>query len=127
MFYNFEKVGNADKRKWLYAFNITPLKSMERSALVAQPPEVTDSPYNAANIAAGGEDSGRGGGSFFWDMNAGPEDPNKKRRGHQRVVEEHQQKRPRKQPAGPCWFCKLDLHSDSMQGLLHQVRLRPSV
>ena len=103
-FIGLGKVGNADKRKWLYAFNISPLKSMERAALVAQPPEVTDLPYNAVSAGAGADDS-RGGGSFFWDMNAPMEDPNKKRKGHQRVVEEHQQKRPRQQPAGPCWFC----------------------
>lgn len=103
-FIGLGKVGNSDKRKWLYAFNISPLKGMERAALVAQPTEVTDVPYNAAAYSAGADDS-RGGGSFFWDMNAGPEDPNKRRKG-QRVVEEHQQqKRPRQQPAGPCWFC----------------------
>ena len=35
-FIGLGKVGNADKRKWLYAFNIAPLKGMERAALVAQ-------------------------------------------------------------------------------------------
>ena len=57
---SLKKVGNADKKKWLYAFNISPLKSMERAALVVQPPEVTDMPYNAASVAGGGGDDSKG-------------------------------------------------------------------
>ena len=52
---------------------------------------MTDSPYNASAMQLPDEArGGGGGGSFFWDMNAPMEDANKKRRGHQRVVEEHQ-------------------------------------
>ena len=81
-FIGLGKVGNADKRKWLYAFNISPLAGMERAALVAQPAEATDAPYNAAVAAASEDPRGGGGGSFFWDMNAPPEEPNKKRGRH---------------------------------------------
>ena len=44
------KVGNREKAKWLYAFNIVPLKNMERLELVAQPPGVTDIPFTQEHI-----------------------------------------------------------------------------
>ena len=36
------KVANKEKKKWLYAFNISPMSSMIRSDLVSQPDGVTD-------------------------------------------------------------------------------------
>ncbi|XP_052360711.1 LOW QUALITY PROTEIN: CWF19-like protein 1, partial [Oncorhynchus keta] len=39
-------VNNPEKRKYLYAFNIIPMKSMEASELVKQPQDVTESPYS---------------------------------------------------------------------------------
>ena len=44
------KVGNKEKKKWLYAFNITPLKNMERAELVAQPAGVTEIPFLPEHI-----------------------------------------------------------------------------
>ena len=44
------KVGNKEKKKWLYAFNITPLKNMERAELVAQPVGVTEIPFLQEHI-----------------------------------------------------------------------------
>uniref|UniRef100_A0A674E584 CWF19-like protein 1 n=1 Tax=Salmo trutta TaxID=8032 RepID=A0A674E584_SALTR len=38
-------VNNPEKRKYLYAFNIIPMKSMEASELVKQPQDVTENPY----------------------------------------------------------------------------------
>ena len=37
-FISLAKVGNKEKKKWLYAFNITPLTTMDHHELVAQPP-----------------------------------------------------------------------------------------
>ena len=58
------KVGNKEKKKWLYAFNITPLKTCprwpicsyflifrKRQELVAQPVGVTDMPFREEHIS----------------------------------------------------------------------------
>ena len=44
------KVGNKEKKKWLYAFNITPLKNLERAELVVQPQGSTDVPFTQSDI-----------------------------------------------------------------------------
>ena len=36
------RVGNKEKKKWLYAFNITPLTVMDHHELVAQPQGESD-------------------------------------------------------------------------------------
>ena len=45
-FIGLGKVGNPHKRKWLYAFNIVPMKTVDRKELVAQPKDATDSPFD---------------------------------------------------------------------------------
>ena len=40
------KVGNKEKKKWLYAFNITPLTQMNHHELVAQPQGKQDQTSN---------------------------------------------------------------------------------
>ena len=57
------KVGNREKKKWLYAFNITPLTN----ELVAQPLGVTDMPFREQHILI---DTGNKGDQYGWDMNA---------------------------------------------------------
>jgi len=71
------KVGNAEKQKWLYAFNIVPMKKIDRRELVAEPPNVTPNPFadffhnrggnNGRKNNMGGEDTGGGGKQFFYD------------------------------------------------------------
>ena len=61
------KVGNKEKKKWLYALNITPLTTMDHHELVAQPPGVTDMPFREQHITI---DTGNKGDQFRWDMNA---------------------------------------------------------
>jgi len=110
-FIGLASVGNAKKGKWLYAFSIAPLKLMDRRELAAQPPDATDSPFGAEELAGVGEE--RPHSQFFYDMSAGPEQGND-RRGHKRGQRGRgrgdfdggggEAKRPR-QPAGPCWFC----------------------
>lgn len=90
------KVGNKEKKKWLYAFNISPLKTMQRSELVAQPSVVTDIPFLPEHIEVKGEKKQQ----FFFDMNAKMEDEG---RGKKRRNEEDDPGR--KVAAGPCWFC----------------------
>lgn len=43
-------VGNAEKKKWIYAFNIVPMKHINRADLISQPPSVTDIPYNESHM-----------------------------------------------------------------------------
>jgi hypothetical protein len=43
-------VGNAEKQKWLYAFNITPMSTIERAELVAQPVGTSDIPFLPEHI-----------------------------------------------------------------------------
>ncbi|XP_036192222.1 CWF19-like protein 1 isoform X2 [Myotis myotis] len=38
-------VGNPEKKKYLYAFSIVPMKLMDAAELVKQPPDVTENPY----------------------------------------------------------------------------------
>ena len=61
------KVGNKEKKKWLYALNITPLTTMDHHELVAQPLGVTDMPFREQHISI---DTGNKGDQYGWDMNA---------------------------------------------------------
>lgn len=95
-------VGNKEKKKWIYAFNIVPMKNLSVPDLVAQPPSVTDMPYNESHMKAGAEQKSS---QFFYDMKTPMEDNNRKRKAGEK--HEHQRnKRPPPQPTGPCWFCK---------------------
>ncbi len=49
-FISLAKVGNSEKQKWLYAFNITPLTVLDRRELVAQPLGTTDIPFLPEHI-----------------------------------------------------------------------------
>ena len=90
------KVANKEKKKWLYAFNISPMSSMIRSDLVSQPNGVTDLPYREEHITVtGGGDKQQ----FFYDMNAKMEDEGKGKKRKR----DGDSGPPR--PSGPCWFC----------------------
>jgi len=96
-FISLAKVGNKEKKKWLYAFSILPLNNMERGELVAQPAGVTDIPFTPQHIEIQGEKKQQ----FFYDMNAKAEDDRKgKKRKH-----DGEEPAVRKAPSGPCWFC----------------------
>ena len=43
------KVGNPEKNKWIYAFNLTPTLTVDTTELTFQPPDVTECPYNEEN------------------------------------------------------------------------------
>ncbi|KAM8911586.1 CWF19-like protein 1 isoform 2-T2 [Lycaon pictus] len=103
-------VGNPEKKKYLYAFSIVPMKLMETAELVKQPPDVTENPYRKSGkeasmgkqISAPEEESAC---QFFFDLN---EKQGRKRlsTGRDNKSSPHP-KQPRKppQPPGPCWFC----------------------
>uniref|UniRef100_A0A2K5Z9A6 CWF19-like protein 1 n=1 Tax=Mandrillus leucophaeus TaxID=9568 RepID=A0A2K5Z9A6_MANLE len=102
-------VGNPEKKKYLYAFSIVPMKLMDAAELVKQPPDVTENPYRKSGqeasigkqIPAPAEESAC---QFFFDLN---EKQGRKRSSTGRDSKSPHPKQPRKppQPPGPCWFC----------------------
>ncbi|KAM9197030.1 CWF19-like protein 1 isoform 3-T3 [Dugong dugon] len=103
-------VGNPDKKKYLYAFSIIPMKLMDAAELVKQPPDVTENPYRKSGkdttigkrTPAPEEESAC---QFFFDLN---EKQGRKRSstGRDGKSSPHP-KQPCKppQPPGSCWFC----------------------
>ncbi|XP_058527205.1 CWF19-like protein 1 isoform X2 [Ochotona princeps] len=102
-------VGNPEKKKYLYAFSIVPMKLMDAAELVKQPPDVTENPYRRSGkevsigkqIPAPEEEPAC---QFFFDLN---EKQGRKRSSTGRDSKSPHAKQPRKppQPPGPCWFC----------------------
>ncbi|KAF0309639.1 CWF19-like protein 1 [Amphibalanus amphitrite] len=87
---------NAEKAKWLYAFGLEPMSRMARADLVAQPPDVTECPFSAeemASAAAGADDAAK---QYFYATDGRGEPAAKRRR---------QQPRADRPPPTPCWFC----------------------
>ncbi|XP_075900353.1 CWF19-like protein 1 [Nelusetta ayraudi] len=128
-------VNNPAKKKYLYAFNIVPMKSMEPAELVKQPQDVTENPYRLAakdknskpqstNFNASSTEEEEPAQQFFFDLGRkqGSAGGHRGRGGGKRHWDggggrgrgrdgdgHHQQgpKQPRRppQPTGPCWFC----------------------
>lgn len=98
-FLGLAKVNNKDKKKYLYAFNITPLKHMAASELVKQPLDVTESPFiqTALRRAQKKEEQGA---QFFYDQQV--LDKAEKR---QRREQNGPAQKKHAQAQGPCWFC----------------------
>lgn len=92
------KVGNSAKKKWLYAFNISPMSSLPRAELVNQPLGVTDMPFREEHITV---ETGDNKQQFRWDMNAKMDEHEKKRK---RDGGDEGGRGPPKS-SGPCWFC----------------------
>uniref|UniRef100_A0A3P8P8V0 CWF19-like protein 1 n=1 Tax=Astatotilapia calliptera TaxID=8154 RepID=A0A3P8P8V0_ASTCA len=114
-------VNNPAKKKYLYAFNIIPMKTMDPAELVKQPQDVTENPYRCPTkdkmdtqktaFSATEEEPAN---QYFFDLS-------KKQgggfRGHGRKRhsdgdgrgrdQQHHQGQPKQppQPSGPCWFC----------------------
>nr|XP_020468951.1 CWF19-like protein 1 isoform X2 [Monopterus albus] len=121
-------VNNPAKKKYLYAFNIIPMKVMDPSELVKQPQDVTENPYRRSTKDT--TDTQKTGlntteeeeppHQFFFDLSTkqggGPWGRGRKRQtGREGREQQHdgdghhrgQPKQPRRhpQPSGPCWFC----------------------
>ncbi|XP_048124203.1 CWF19-like protein 1 isoform X2 [Alosa alosa] len=114
-------VNNPAKKKYLYAFNIVPMKNMDPAELVKQPQDVTENPYRRPvkdgqkPIHAAEEPASQ----YFFDLKKKPQgagggqgqELGRKRQSDGDSFpdrQHHQQpKQPRKppQPTGPCWFC----------------------
>ncbi|XP_062987361.1 CWF19-like protein 1 isoform X2 [Elgaria multicarinata webbii] len=103
-------VGNADKRKYLYAFSILPMSSMDATELVKQPQDATENPYRRPG---GGESCAHllpdtkeePPCQFFFDLSTKPKGRKRPMEGGR---EGRQPKRPPGKPSLPtaaCWFC----------------------
>ncbi|XP_074869582.1 CWF19-like protein 1 isoform X2 [Carettochelys insculpta] len=102
-------VGNTCKKKYLYAFSIFPMSSMDLAELVKQPQDVTENPYresgkeaHKSKMLSGSEE--QPACQFFFDLS---KQRGKKRQSDGKEGQHFQHKQPRKisQPPGSCWFC----------------------
>ncbi|KAM6895333.1 CWF19-like protein 1 [Xenentodon cancila] len=118
-------VNNPAKKKYLYAFNIIPMKTMDPAELVKQPQDVTENPYRrmakdktGTQMTAFTEPeepvnqfffdlSGKQGGASRGHGRKRQSDGERRGRDQQRDGDQRQPKQPRHhpQPSGPCWFC----------------------
>ena len=102
-FISLADVGNLEKTKWLYAFNIIPISLISPAELVAQPDNVTDMPFKADDMVI---DSNVGNTQFFYATNIDYDDVNRKRKSQGNNYEgKNKTPRPPAKPTGPCWFC----------------------
>ncbi|TRZ03862.1 hypothetical protein DNTS_000495 [Danionella cerebrum] len=102
-------VNNPAKKKYLYAFNIVPMKIMDPTELVKQPQDVTENPYRKPakevkkDIAVASEEPAS---QFFFDLGQKkPQHQGRKRHSDGGGPHQHKQPRRHPQPTGPCWFC----------------------
>ncbi|KAJ7987915.1 hypothetical protein DPEC_G00318190 [Dallia pectoralis] len=117
-------VNNPEKRKYLYAFNIVPMKSMEISELIKQPQDVTENPYRrmVRDQPVSSSTDPETTSQFFFDLSnkqhgrgRGQMDHGRKRpsdggfdrqsQGDSLDLDRPKQPRRPPQPPGPCWFC----------------------
>ncbi|XP_038053166.1 CWF19-like protein 1 [Patiria miniata] len=102
-FLGLAKVGNPEKKKYLYAFNIVPMKSMEKEELVKQPQDVTECPYSWSGTRLEQKPEADMSNQYFFSQNSGGRGRGQKRSRGQHHGGPDRKKRP--QPTGPCWFC----------------------
>ncbi|XP_070799316.1 CWF19-like protein 1 [Pituophis catenifer annectens] len=102
-------VGNTDKRKYLYAFSILPMNSMDPAELIKQPQDTTENPYRKPGD----------GGSFVYQLPDAKEEPasqfffdlSNKPKGKKRPMKGEERRPPKRSPFKPplptaaCWFC----------------------
>ncbi|KAL7867567.1 hypothetical protein SRHO_G00089510 [Serrasalmus rhombeus] len=114
-------VNNPAKKKYLYAFNIVPMKCMDAVELVKQPQDVTENPYRKPlkegkkyKPPPSAVDEEEPVSQFFFDLGQKKQQHHRHQQnqgaGRKRQSEgdgSSQPKQPRKppQPTGPCWFC----------------------
>ncbi|KAM4678449.1 CWF19-like protein 1 isoform 2-T2 [Discoglossus pictus] len=102
-------VGNPNKKKYIYAFSIVPMNSMESAELVKQPQDVSENPYRKSgkepqkkSKEVHHEEEDEPAQQFFFDLN---KQPGKKRQFDGKGGSQGKQPRKHPQPTGPCWFC----------------------
>uniref|UniRef100_A0A158P9P3 CWF19-like protein 1 homolog n=1 Tax=Angiostrongylus cantonensis TaxID=6313 RepID=A0A158P9P3_ANGCA len=100
--------GNSEKQKWLYAFNVQPMRKMNRDELSKQPPNSSEFPYMdilqefLARDKLLTNKSHDNVDRYRFDMSIEVED-NVDRGGKKRRKSDYTSGE--KIPAAPCWFC----------------------
>lgn len=103
-FIGLANVANKGKKKYLYAFNITPMSTMEPSELSKQPTDVTECPYKLTMTKQTLQNQNEEKSSqFFYDM--AEKETSRKRKGDRGGPQDRKQPKKHPQPTGPCWFC----------------------
>ncbi|XP_006119667.1 CWF19-like protein 1 isoform X2 [Pelodiscus sinensis] len=102
-------VDNTSKKKYLYAFSILPMSSMDLTELVKQPQDVTENPYRKLGkeaykpkmLSSAEEEPAC---QFFFDLS---KQHGNKRQSDEKGGQHFQRKQLKKisKPTGPCWFC----------------------
>ncbi|XP_041367664.1 CWF19-like protein 1 isoform X2 [Gigantopelta aegis] len=104
-FISLSKVGNSQKKKFLYAFSITPLSKMDSVELIKQPQDVTECPYKpSSNLAYTSNSKEEQSTQFFYDMTVKKDNSGQKRKSGSGDYSGERKRKP-PQPTGPCWFC----------------------
>ncbi|KAL6742002.1 hypothetical protein Aduo_015202 [Ancylostoma duodenale] len=107
-FIGLAPLNNKEKQKWLYAFNIQPMRKMSREELTAQPSNSSEFPYmDILQEFMAAEQLKRTKNHdtvdrYRFDMSEEVED-NVDRGGRKRRKNDHPTGE--KVPAAPCWFC----------------------
>ncbi|KIH58914.1 hypothetical protein ANCDUO_10873 [Ancylostoma duodenale] len=107
-FIGLAPLNNKEKQKWLYAFNIQPMRKMSREELTAQPSNSSEFPYmDILQEFMAAEQLKRTKNHdtvdrYRFDMSEEVED-NVDRGGRKRRRNDHPTGE--KVPAAPCWFC----------------------
>ncbi|CAM1328174.1 CWF19L1 (predicted) [Pycnogonum litorale] len=96
-FISLSSLGNTSKKKWLYAFSITPLVLMDKSELRLQPPDVSEMPYRNVESKIETNKQNTNDKQYFYDMSAGNQQSDRKRHSKSdRFNDERKAKRQRK-------------------------------
>jgi len=116
-FISLGKVGNPEKRKWIYAFNIVPMKHISREELLQEPPNITPNPYSGSSTLQEArscdpsqqQNQAVPANQFFYDQSYTGERGRGRGRG-KRIYQDggrggQNQKRQFQGPPSACWFC----------------------
>jgi len=103
-FIGLAEVGNLEKKKWLYAFNIVPMAALPSTELTAQPPNATEMPFKAKDIEVSEGGMNKPQINTFFYSDKPPEDDEKKGKKRKHDAEGGGNKKPFT-PSGSCWFC----------------------
>lgn len=104
-------VGNADKKKWIYALNVVPVDKMRVTDLIQKTTNEIPCPYDSMNLLSRDQqtktDPTDRNSQFFYDMGSFPGEEGRGRKRGGLGHNDNKQKRP-KQPQfdqEKCWFC----------------------
>ncbi|CAM1328180.1 CWF19L1 (predicted) [Pycnogonum litorale] len=104
-FISLSSLGNTSKKKWLYAFSITPLVLMDKSELRLQPPDVSEMPYRNVESKIETNKQNTNDKQYFYDMSAGNQQSDRKRHSKSDRFNDERKAKRQPRPQGPCWFC----------------------